>query len=71
MKAQVTANSQSLPPAVVGRNYHSHYQYKKVRDGRKQLIRGIGEHREKFAGANGVRRIRSIYFVGRDRIKSA
>jgi len=46
MKARVTASSQ--PVAVVRRNAHSRYQYKKVRDGRKQPIRGRWERNGKF-----------------------
>jgi integrase len=46
MKASVTASSQ--PVAVVRRNSHSRYQYKKVLDGRKQPIRGLWERNGKF-----------------------
>jgi integrase len=48
MKANVTASSQSQPVAVVRRNSHSRYQYKKVLDGRKQPIRGLWERNGKF-----------------------
>ena len=46
MKASVTASSQ--PVAVVRRNSHSRYQYKKVLDRRKQPIRGLWERNGKF-----------------------
>ena len=46
MKANATASSQ--PVAVVRRNSHSRYQYKKVLDGRKQPIRGLRERNGKF-----------------------
>jgi hypothetical protein len=41
MKANVTASSQSQSVAVIRRNSHSRYHYKKVLDGRKQPIRGL------------------------------
>ena len=54
MKANVTASSQSQPVAVVRRNSHSRYQYKKVLDGRKQPIRGLWERNGKFFASDGA-----------------
>jgi integrase len=52
MKASVTASSQSV--AMVRRNAHSRYQYKKVLDGRKQPIRGLWERNGKFVARLAV-----------------
>jgi hypothetical protein len=48
MKAPLTASSQSQPFAVVRRNSHSRYQYRKVLDGRKQPICGLGKRSKNF-----------------------
>jgi integrase len=63
--------------ALNRRNSHSRYQYRKVRDGRKQPIRGLWERNGKFVARiaaedeNGMKRTRWVTLQGAETVAQA